>query len=321
MADEPKKPKDPKGPEQESGTSTVTRVINPNTDTLKLDIEAAKASEAILIIIRGTPQGKKFVLNDDTLVLGRDKAADIQINDPNVSRQHAKILRRDNGFVLEDLGSRNGTYINDEKMESQAKVNLSKEDMIRMGTTVIKFLPAGQLETLYHTNLTNMAYMDKLTEVYNRNYISEVLEAEFKRAKALHTNFSLVLFDIDNFKKINDTHGHDGGDYVLNELARTVKNSGLRERDFMGRYGGEEFLILLTNSSLAQAGEVAERIRRNVESHKFDYSGTVIPVTISIGVSCMDKIHPATVDLYKAADKALYESKHSGKNKVTLSQN
>jgi diguanylate cyclase (GGDEF)-like protein len=317
MSDKPKKSE---GPEIESGTSTVTRVINPNTDTLKLDMEAAKASDAILIIIRGSPQGKKFVLKGEALTLGRDKSADIQINDPNVSRQHAKILQSENGFILEDLGSRNGTHINYEKMESNAKVNLAKEDMIRMGTTVLKFLPAGELETLYHTNLTNMAYMDKLTEVYNRNYISDVLEAEFKRAKALHTNFSLILFDIDNFKKVNDNYGHDGGDHVLTELARTVKNSGLRERDFVGRYGGEEFLILLTNSSLQQAGEVAERVRRNVESHKFNYEDQVIPVTISIGVSCIGKIHHNSVELYKAADKALYESKHTGKNKVTLAK-
>lgn len=302
------------------GTGTITRVINPNTDTLRIDIEAAKASDAILIIIRGTPQGKKFVLNGaSAFILGRDKTAEIQLNDPNISRHHARVVFEDDAFFLEDMGSRNGTFINDEKVTSK-KIPLSKEDMIRVGTTVLKFLPAGELETLYHTNLTNMAYLDKLTEVYNRNYINEVMEVEFKRARALHTDFSLVLFDIDNFKKVNDTYGHDGGDYVLAELAKTVKNSGLRERDFVGRYGGEEFLVILSSAGLQQAGEVADRIRKNIEAHVFQYEGKKIPITISIGVASLGKEYPSSIDLYKAADKALYESKHNGKNRVTLAK-
>jgi diguanylate cyclase (GGDEF)-like protein len=144
------------------------------------------------------------------------------------------------------------------------------------------------------------------------------LEAEFKRARALHSLFSIVVFDIDNFKTVNDTHGHDCGDYVLSELGKQVKASGLRERDLAGRYGGEEFLLVLTNSNSEQAIEVAERMRKAIASFNFTYEGTKVPVTVSLGVATIQKdFHDAT-DLYKAADKALYESKRSGKNKVTL---
>jgi diguanylate cyclase (GGDEF)-like protein len=296
----------------------ITRVINPATDTLKIDLELAKATDPVLILIRGTPQGKKYSLKGQRVfLLGRDKSVEIQLDDANISRQHAQLTFDGDKIFIEDLGSRNGTFLNDEPIGA-TKVALAKEDMIKLGSTVLKYLPAGQLETLYHINLTNAASMDKLTGLYNRKYISEVLEVEFKRAKALHSNISVVLFDIDNFKKINDTHGHDCGDYVLSTLGAQVKASGLRERDLAGRYGGEEFIVVLTNSNAEQAADVAERIRKRIEQHEFLYENKRIPVTVSLGVSSIRKDFHMGSDLYKQADKALYESKRNGKNKVTL---
>jgi diguanylate cyclase (GGDEF)-like protein len=242
---------------------------------------------------------------------------EIQVDDGNVSRQHAQIVREKDEMYIEDLGSRNGTFVNDENIGSRRRL-LQKEDMIKIGSTILKFLPAGQLETLYHINLTNAAYMDKLTGLYNRKYISEVLDVEFKRARALHSPFSIVLFDIDNFKNVNDTYGHDGGDLVLSELGQQVKASGLRERDLAGRWGGEEFLVVLTNANSQQAADVAERIRKKIEEHEFVHDNHVIPVTISIGVATLHKDFAESANLYKAADDALYESKRNGKNRVTV---
>lgn len=309
--DSSQKPKPP-------GDNDVTRVINPATDTLKIDLELAKATDPVLILIRGTPQGKKYSLKGQAkFTLGRDKTADIQLDDANISRQHACISFENDKIYIEDLGSRNGTFLNDEPVGA-AKIELAKEDMIKMGSTVLKYLPAGQLETLYHINLTNAASMDKLTGLYNRKYISEVLEVEFKRAKALHSSIAVVLFDIDNFKKINDTYGHDCGDYVLSTLGAQVKASGLRERDLAGRYGGEEFIVVLTNSDAKQAADVAERIRKKIETYEFLYDNQKIPVTVSLGVCAIRKDFHLGADLYKEADKALYESKKTGKNKVTV---
>lgn len=302
---------------KKTGTGDETRVINPMTDTLKIDLELAKATDPVLIVIRGAQQGKKYSLKGDNFLLGRDKGIEIELDDANVSRQHARIYKDGDFLNIEDLGSRNGTYLNDELIGTEKKT-LVKEDMIKVGSTILKYLPAGQLETLYHINLTNAASMDKLTGLYNRKYINEVLEAEFKRARALHSQFSIVMFDLDNFKSVNDTYGHDCGDYVLSELGKQVKASGLRERDLAGRYGGEEFLLVLTNSNSEQALEVAERMRKTIADYIFTYDGSRIPVTVSMGVATIQKeIHDAT-ELYKAADKALYESKRSGKNKVTL---
>lgn len=307
--------------DKKSGASQEieTMVINPDvTDTLKMDIEKAKAQNAMLVIIRGTPQGKRFNLKEPKLIIGRDKLADIQITDPNISRKHALVHRQGDSYYIADYGSRNGTYLNDQKIDHD--MELKKEDMIKIGTTVMKFIPQGHLEALYHGNLTNAAYIDNLTQVYNRNYISEVLEAEFKRARALHSDFSLIMFDIDHFKKINDTHGHDAGDYVLRELATTIKRQGLRERDLLGRYGGEEFLLLLTNSAIDKATEVAERIREAIASHKFIYEGKEIDVTISLGVAKVTQELHSEKDLIKIADIALYESKNKGRNRVTLAK-
>jgi two-component system cell cycle response regulator len=302
------------------GDGDITRVINPATDTLKIDLELAKATDPVLILIRGTPQGKKYSLKGQRkFVLGRDKTADIQLDDANVSRQHAQITFENDKIYIEDLGSRNGTFLNDETIGG-TRMELAKEDMIKLGSTILKYLPAGQLETLYHINLTNAASMDKLTGLYNRKYISEVLEVEFKRAKALHSNISVVLFDIDNFKKINDTYGHDCGDFVLTTLGAQVKASGLRERDLAGRYGGEEFIVVLTNSASQQAADVAERIRRRIEAHDFLYEGQRIAVTVSLGVATIRKEFHFGADIYKEADKALYESKKNGKNRVTVAK-
>lgn len=296
----------------------ITHVINPATDTLKIDLELAKATDPVLIVIRGSLQGKKYSLKGGVkFVMGRDKTAEIQIEDGNVSRQHSQIVREGDQIFIEDLGSRNGTFVNDEVIGTARKA-LEKEDMIKVGSTILKYLPAGTLETLYHINLTNAASMDKLTGLYNRKYINEVLDAEFKRAKALHSDLSVVLFDIDNFKKINDTHGHPAGDYVLSTLGAQVKASGLRERDLAGRWGGEEFIVVMAHSSGDQAMEVSERIRKKIEAHKFEYDGKIISVTVSLGVAYLKKDYHEGNDIYKAADKALYESKHGGKNRSTM---
>lgn len=299
----------------DAGTGTVTRVINPNTDTLQMDLEAAKSVDGLLIVVRGTPQGKKFILKGNNFIIGRDKTADISLNDPNMSRHHARITIAGGKYILEDMGSRNGTLVNDEKLSDVHP--LENEDMIRMGTSVLKFLAPGKLETHYYHQMKHHETMDNLTEIYSRNFISETLESEVKRAKGVHSDLSIVLFDVDNFKKINDTNGHPGGDFVLKEIANLSKNSGIGTHDYVGRYGGEEFLIILTSAALDKAKEFAERLRISIEQHKFDYNGVTIPVTVSLGVASLGKQYPSTLELYRAADQALYASKNAGKNRVT----
>ncbi len=299
----------------DSSNTDKTTVIK-DQETLNSELQKAKEQEACLIIIRGTPQGHRFFLTQDEMILGRDPSADLSVNDQGISRRHAKLTKEKGKIRLTDLGSSNGTYINNVKINTNDSALLAKEDMLKIGNTILKFLPAGELEILFYGNLGSAAHTDPLTRIYNKGYLLEALEAEFKRAKALNNPFSLIFFDLDHFKKINDTYGHDAGDYVLKELTHLVRNSQLRPKDIFARYGGEEFVILLDKTPIKAATELAERIRATIESHAFVYEAKRLPVTASIGVAEISLEIESAQTLIKAADKALYEAKHSGRNKV-----
>jgi diguanylate cyclase (GGDEF)-like protein len=305
-------------PIEDDGLSTTTRQVDIEAEGVEVTREFILSTSPVLIVIRGIPQGKRFALEGaETFVIGRGRSSSIQLDDANVSREHARITIEGDRVQLEDMGSRNGTLLNDEPIGTQ-KVTLAKEDMIRIGHTILKFLPPGQLETLYQINITNAAHRDALTSLFSRQYISEVLEVEFKRAKALHTPMSVVFFDIDDFKKVNDNYGHTCGDQVLTELGGLINGIGLRKRDIAGRTGGEEFLIVLANTNLEQAAVVAERVRKAIDGHKFQHAGTTIPVTVSLGVATIRPGFQSGAAVYEAADQAMYESKRAGKNRVTV---
>lgn len=294
-----------------------TAVISGDQETLKKELAKAKEQEACLIIIRGTPQGHRFFITQPEMTIGRDPAADISVADQSISRKHAKVIKAQGKITLTDLGSSNGTFVNDKKVNSGETVALAKEDMVKLGNSIFKYLPAGELEILFYGNLGSAAHTDPMTRIYNKGYLMEALEAEFKRAKALHTDFSILFFDLDHFKKVNDTYGHDAGDYVLKEITNLIRAGHLRPKDVFARYGGEEFVVLLGNTNAKTAAELAERIRAGVEAHAFIYEGKRLPITTSIGVSELTAEIESAQTLLKAADKALYAAKSGGRNRVS----
>lgn len=164
--------------------------------------------------------------------------------------------------------------------------------------------------------LQEMANRDGLTGLYNHRYFHEQLSQDFLRAKRYHENLSCILFDIDFFKKFNDTYGHQTGDVVLKALA-TVIQRATRESDLAARYGGEEFAIVLYYTDGAAAYQAAERLRTMVESHEVQDNGNVLRVTISLGVATFphEKIHDSK-ELIEHADQALYKAKDNGRNRV-----
>jgi diguanylate cyclase (GGDEF)-like protein len=160
-----------------------------------------------------------------------------------------------------------------------------------------------------------------MTRTFNKGYFLEALDAEVKRAKALSTPLTLIFLDLDHFKKVNDTYGHDGGDYVLKEFTNIVRNSGLvKAKDIFARYGGEEFCLLMPGTTLNDAAKVAEGLRGKTQTHNFTYDGKRIPVTSSLGVSELKSDMDEGTDLIKSADRALYESKQGGRNRVSVAQ-
>lgn len=171
-----------------------------------------------------------------------------------------------------------------------------------------------KMKTLY-SEVELLSIMDELTKLYNRRYFEHNLEREFNRAKRYKNNLSLAMLDIDLFKKVNDTHGHQYGDYVLREVAKLLKES-FRKTDMLYRYGGEELVVIMPETSLENASIPAERLREKIENHEFVYDGTKINLTVSIGISTMDDAFENPREIIKTADLALYRAKNTGRNKV-----
>lgn len=278
------------------------------------DSQTGSSKSAHLIILKGHKAGKNIKIETDELILGRSTASDLPLEDEGVSRRHARIVLEGDAYWLEDLGSTNGVYVNGEKLN---RTKLFDGDRIQVGTKVLfKFAYQDELEEQYQRQLYEQATRDALTGVHNKKYFVDHLKKEFAYAFRHHEPLSLILFDIDFFKKVNDTHGHLAGDYVLKELASTVQET-LRQEDLFARYGGEEFAVVLKNTDENHALLIAERLRTLIEAHAFQFDGTQMPITISMGTATLEERNYSTpVFLVQEADNQLYEAKTSGRNRV-----
>ena len=174
----------------------------------------------------------------------------------------------------------------------------------------------GQKEKLYQLSIT-----DYLTGNYNRRYILNALEVEFMKSKRYSFSLSCILIDIDNFKSINDSYGHQVGDFTLKTISDMIKET-IREVDVFGRYGGEEFLIILPNTKACAAAIVAEKVRKKIAQLKFETGNDEVGpfmLTLSLGVSDIHSGIPATVEeLLFNTDKALYQAKNNNKNQYVI---
>jgi two-component system cell cycle response regulator len=274
--------------------------------------EKPSGKEACLVVIYGMELGKKYNLNSASLVVGRSSKCDIQIDQESISRNHSKIVNTGKSILIRDLGSTNGTYVNDEPVDEYV---LRDGDLIKIGRTIFKFLTGGNIENAYHEEIYRLTTVDGLTQIFNKRYFMDTIEREIARAHRYRRSLSLVMFDIDHFKKVNDGFGHLAGDYVLKHLAQTVR-SKIRREDCFARYGGEEFAIVLPEIDNANAVPFAEKIRQIVEKTEFKFENTRIPVTISMGVATIDDEPTDVAALIKRADERLYEAKASGRNRV-----
>lgn len=277
--------------------------------------KAPKKLSACLVQYNGAKIGKRFLLNKETLVMGRSPDVDIVVAEQSVSRQHAKCYVSDDTIEMEDLGSSNGTFINDDRIASRTQ--LKDGDMIRVGTILLKYFSNTNLESLVHDKIYRMATIDAGTDTFNKKHLLETLDQEFLFAKSTARELSVIYFDLDFFKKVNDQYGHAAGDYILKEVADVVK-AIIRKEDVFCRFGGEEFVILLPNTSAKVAYELAERVRSAVAAHEFTFEKQAIKQTISLGVSQLNSTMNEPGQLLDDADKKLYSSKQNGRNQVTI---
>jgi diguanylate cyclase (GGDEF)-like protein len=276
---------------------------------------SGKRDRAYLVVLAGASVGEMYKVEGNKTIIGRGQKAQIRLFDDGISREHAQILVEGNHIFLQDLGSTNGTFCNGLKVDRK---QLADGDKILVGsTTILKFTYHDNLDEIFQKQMYESALRDGLTKAFNKKYFTDRLESEFTFSTRHASPLALVLFDIDHFKKVNDTHGHQAGDHVLAEIS-TLLTGALRAEDVFARYGGEEFAVICRGSDLTQAQVVGERLRKAVETHRFVYDGTHIPVTISVGIAVLP--NPAVKDandIVAFADQALYKSKNGGRNRVT----
>ncbi len=289
------------------GQKTVTAVTAISKITRR---PFAKASA--LVVIHGAELGRKFDLERPKTTIGRSSKSDLQVDHDAVSRHHVTVLNEHGQVSIEDAGSTNGTFVNDETLSG--KLLLRNGDLIKVGRTIFKFIAHNNIEAAYHDEIYRLTTTDGLTQVHNRRFFDESLERELSRCRRYGRALSLLLIDVDFFKKINDRFGHLAGDAVLKEVAAVI-GKRLRKEDLLARYGGEEFAVIAPEIDLKGALVMAEKTRRLVEKHGFEFDDESIPVTISCGVATLGKRDDAA-GLVGQADERLYEAKEAGRNRV-----
>ncbi|MFO0881007.1 MAG: GGDEF domain-containing protein [Gemmataceae bacterium] len=261
----------------------------------------------------GPGMGTRYPLSDTPMVLGRGNDCDIRINDHSVSRRHARIQPGADGYYAVDLQSTNGTFVND---VPASICKLKDGDYLRVGNCIYRFLAGGNVEAEYHEEIYRLTIIDALTDIHNKRYLLEFLDRELSRSARYNRPLSLIMFDIDRFKSINDDMGHLGGDFTLRELAACVKGS-IRKEELFARYGGEEFVVVLPETPVESGRLVAERIRSLIERHTFQYEGKTYVVTASMGVAATTGGELLTPhDLIRQADEKLFQAKNGGRNRV-----
>lgn len=290
--------------------------MKDETKTHSLDLrrrtDRTRFNFPCLVVVTGPSLGEKFPVTQERMIIGRHREAEIWINDESISRKHAEVLVKEGRTFLHDLGSKNGTYRNGQKIR---EIELKDGDLIRTGETTLKYLGPSNVEQFYIDALSDRAKRDSLTGLFNKQTFHACLERTLLRCQALGEPLSVAMIDLDRFKRINDQWGHPAGDDVLKEFASLI-NPAIRPADLFARWGGEEFGLILPHTGLKDATIATERIRNRIANHPFLFKGERLPVTVSIGVTERTDADKTIEPLISRADKALYQAKQEGRNRT-----
>lgn len=294
-----------------------TSVVQSDTFKVRL-AEADQAPPCLVLLVGPSNQvGRQWPIESNNFIIGRAAGSNIQVDDKSVSKSHAKLVIQGGEVSLIDLESTNRTVINNGMVQPLEPIRLQNNDQIKTGNVIFKFLERGNIETVSVAEAFDRGQTDGLTKIFNRGALNSKAVEFFNKSRMLGAPLSILVFDIDFFKKTNDTFGHPAGDHVLKEIANVIQTKLIRGGDIFARYGGEEFCILFLGSDIEKVQEIGERIRSTIEEHHFEFEGKTIPVTISGGISTIKAEDHSWNDIFKRADKALYDSKHGGRNQMT----
>jgi len=281
------------------------------------DFKALPRDRCTLTMLQGPAPGSVQPVAGEELVLGRDEELTARIDDRGMSRRHARIYRVIGEWVVEDLGSTNGTFVNGQRLGKRPH-RLRDGDRLQLGeTTVLRVSMQDANEQEVAKRAYESTVKDALTGVFNRRAFDERFAQEHAYARRHAQPLTVLFVDLDKFKSINDTHGHQAGDAVLTRAAKAM-NDAVRTEDLLARFGGEEFVVLARALDQAGAPVLAERLRATVEALVIEFEGKRIPVTASVGYATLDKDndHPHAEQLLAAADRGVYAAKQGGRNRV-----
>jgi diguanylate cyclase (GGDEF)-like protein len=294
----------------------VEYVEDPTEKHCQYDALRPDREHVVLRIITGDDAGSLIELKEGSYVIGRARGVDIRIDNRGVSRIHARVTCTGGTVVVEDLSSRNGTFHENTRLFGRQK--LIDGQRISIGGTVLRLSRLDHQDLIMALALADGARKDPLTGCFNRGYFDRRLAAEVERSHQGERSTSLVMIDLDHFKKINDQHGHTAGDAILRSVGHVLAGV-IRAEDVVARYGGEEFALIAPGATTLGAALLAQRARGAIEQAVIDADGTRLRVTASLGVATLACGQTASAhDLVRVADEALYLAKHSGRNRVHI---
>lgn len=277
----------------------------------------AKRTRAVLTVLSGSEAGRVLPLSlTSQATFGRDEGCTYSFADVSLSRVHAQIVFVAGEYMLKDEGSTNGSFIDDHRVARVGRMHDGCR--LQLGNSLsFRFSLATEEEEEALRRVFEAAMTDGLTGLFNRKHTDERLAAELAFAVRHGTPLSVVLVDVDFFKRVNDTHGHPAGDAVLRAVSRAMAQQ-LRTEDVLGRYGGEEFLVVARGTGKDEGMRIAERLRANIAANPIIFEGITIPVTASFGVASVSCCAaPATREaLVALADERLYRAKETGRDRV-----
>jgi diguanylate cyclase (GGDEF)-like protein len=285
--------------------------------TFVAPVNPAARNRGVLTMTAGPDVGRVISLAPgENPTFGRADECTQVFNDVGLSRSHARVLWLAGTHMIEDLGSTNGTFVNDERVTEPRA--LRDGDRVQLGSNIaFRYSLVTEEEENNLRRVYEASTRDGLTGVCTRKHLDERLDAEIAFALRHHAPLSVIMLDVDHFKRINDTYGHPGGDAVLRNLGALL-NQGLRTEDIAGRYGGEEFVVVLRNITLPDGVLAAERLRRLIEGTSVEFEGRIITHSSSMGVASLACVG-LTADrgqLVRLADQRLYLAKQRGRNCV-----